>query len=135
MLPRTIFLSRLLGLYCILVAIAMTVQKQAMLDSVTALLRNPPMLLMLGVFTTAAGLAMVLAHNIWTGGALAVIVTVAGWLALIKGVLFLVLPPEAQAEFFLKGLAYRRLFYVYMAITLALGIYLTYGGFTSAARS
>jgi hypothetical protein len=134
MLPRTIFLSRLLGLYCILVAVAMTVQKQATLDSVTALLRNPPMLLMLGVFTTAAGLAMVLAHNIWSGGALTVIVTVAGWLALIKGVLFLVLPPQAQAEFFLKGLAYQQLFYVYMAITLGLGIYLTYGGFRSTAR-
>jgi len=135
MLPRTIFLSRLLGLYCILVAIAMTVQKQATLDSVTALLHNPPMLLVLGVFTTVAGLAMVLAHNIWSGGALAVIVTLTGWLTLIKGMLFLVLSPEAQAEFFLKGLAYQQLFYVYMAFTLVLGIYMTYGGFTSRARS
>jgi vacuolar-type H+-ATPase subunit I/STV1 len=112
----------------------MTVQKQATLDSVTALLHNPPMLLLLGVFTTAAGLAMVLAHNIWSGGALAVIVTVAGWLALIKGMLFLLLSPEAQAELFLKGLGYQQFFYLYMAITLALGIYLTYGGFRSTAR-
>ena len=135
MLPRTIFLSRLLGLYCILVAIAMTIQKQATLDSVTALLHNPPMLLVLGVFTTVGGLAMVLGHNIWSGGALAVLVTLTGWLTLIKGVLFLVLSPEAQAELFLKGLAYQQLFYVYMAITLVLGIYLTYGGFRSSARS
>jgi hypothetical protein len=135
MSPRTIFLSRLIGLYCILVAVAMTIQKQAMLDSVTALLRNPPLLLVLGVFTMAVGLAMVLAHNIWSGGALAVVVTVTSWLALIKGALFLFLPPEAEAGLFLKGLAYQQFFYLYMAITLALGIYLTYGGFTSKARS
>ena len=135
MSSRTIFLSRLLGLYCILVAVAMTIQRQAMLDSVMALLRNPPLLLVLGVFTTAAGLAMVLAHNIWSGGALAVVVTVTGWLALIKGALFLFLSPDAEAGLFLKGLAYQQFFYLSMAITLALGIYLTYGGFTSKARS
>jgi hypothetical protein len=98
-------------------------------------LRNPPLLLVLGVFTTGAGLAMVLAHNIWSGGALAVVVTVSGWLALIKGVLFLVLPAEAETELFLKGLGYQQFFYLYMAFTLALGIYLAYGGFTSKARS
>lgn len=135
MLPRTIFLSRLLGLYCILIAVSMSVHRQATLDSVTALLRNPPLLLVLGAFTTGAGLAMVLAHNIWSRGALAVVVTVAGWLALIKGVLFLVLPPDAETQLFLKGLGYEQFFYFYMAFTLALGIYLTYGGFTSTARS
>ena len=68
MSPRTIFLSKLLGLYCILIALSMSVQKQAALDSVTALLHNPAMMLVLGVFTLGAGLAMVLAHNLWTRG-------------------------------------------------------------------
>jgi hypothetical protein len=135
MLPRTIFLSRLLGLYCILVAVAMMIHEQASLDSVEAMLRNSQMLLVLGVFTTLGGLAMVLAHNIWSGGAFTVVVTAAGWLALIKGALFLFLPYPMEAELFLRDLAYPQLFYVYMAITLILGLYLTYGGFTSAKRS
>lgn len=50
MSPRTIFLSKLLGLYCILIALSMSLQKQATLDSVTALLHNPAMMLVLGVF-------------------------------------------------------------------------------------
>jgi len=37
--------------------------------------------------------------------------------------------------FFLKELHFDQLFYLYMAIPLVLGIYLTYGGFTSKAHS
>jgi hypothetical protein len=37
---------------------------------------------------------MVLGHNIWSGGALVVVVTVVGWITLVKSLLFLFLPPE-----------------------------------------
>jgi len=89
------------------------------------------MIFIVGVITLAAGLAMVLAHNIWSGGALAVIVTLVGWITLIKSLFFLFLPPELEAGFFLRQLHYQELFYVYGAISLVLGIYLTYGGFKS----
>ena len=131
MSPRTIFLSRLIGLYCILVALSMITRRQATLESVTDLLHNPPMILLLGVITLAAGLAMVLAHNIWSGGALAVVVTLVGWMALIKSLFFLFLPPEVEAKFFLEQLHHQELFYWYGAVSLVLGVYLTYGGFTS----
>ena len=134
MSPRTIFLSRLIGLYCILVALSMITRRHATLESVTGLLRNPSMILLIGVITLAAGLAMVLAHNIWSGAALAVVVTLVGWMTLIKSLLFLFLPPEVEAGFFLRQLHYQELFYFYGAFSLALGIYLTYGGFTSTSR-
>src|ERR1035438_10229301 len=78
--PRAV--SRLIGLYCILVALSMITRKQATLESVTAVLRDPSMMFVLGAITLVAGLAMVLAHNIWSGGALAVIVTLVGWMTL-----------------------------------------------------
>jgi len=134
MSPRTIFLSRLIGLYCILVALSMMIRRQATLESVTGLLHNPPMILLLGVITLAAGLAMVLAHNIWSGGVLAVVVTLVGWITLIKSLLFLFLPPEVEAGFFLRQLHYQELFYFYGAFSLVLGIYLTYGGFRSTSH-
>jgi vacuolar-type H+-ATPase subunit I/STV1 len=111
----------------------MITHKQATVETVTALLHDPSMMFVLGVFTLAAGLAMVLAHNIWSGGALAVVVTLLGWLTLIKGLLFLLLPRDVEAEFFLRRLHYDQLFYLYMVISLVIGIYLTYGGFTSAS--
>jgi hypothetical protein len=134
MSPRTLFLSRLIGLYCILVALSMITRRQATLESVTALLHDPSMIFIVGVITLAAGLAMVLAHNIWSGGALAVIVTLVGWITLIKSLFFLFLPPEVEAGFFLRQLHYQELFYVYGAISLVLGIYLTYGGFKSTSH-
>jgi hypothetical protein len=92
------------------------------------------MMFVLGVITLGAGLAMILAHNIWSGGALAVIVTLVGWLAVIKSLLFLFLPPAAQAGFFLRQLHYQQLFYLYAGVTLVLGLYLTYGGFRSKSH-
>ena len=130
MSSRTLFLSRLIGLYCILIALSMMTRRQATVETVTALVQNPSMTLILGVITLAAGLAMVLSHNIWSGGAL-VVVTLVGWMALIKSLFFLFLPHEMEAGLFLGQLHYRQLFYVYAAISLVLGIYLTYGGFTA----
>ncbi len=101
------------------------------METVTALLQNSAMTLILGVITLGAGLAMVLAHNIWAGGALVVVVTLIGWMALIKSLFFLFLPHEMEARLFLGQLHYRQLFYVYSAISLVLGVYLTYGGFRS----
>jgi hypothetical protein len=69
-------------------------------------------------------LAMVLAHNIWSGGVLAVVVTLVGWMALIKSLFFLFLPHEMEAGLFIGQLHYRQLFYLYSAISLVLGVYL-----------
>jgi len=128
MSPRTTFLSRLIGLYCILVSLSMVTHKQATVEMVTALTHNPPVLFVVGMIAVAAGLAMILGHNVWSGGAGPVIVTLIGWLTLIKGLLFLFLSPEAASGFFLRGLHYEQLFYLYAAISLLLGTYLTYGG-------
>ena len=134
MLPRTLFLSRLIGLYYILVALSMITRRQSTLESVPAILRDPSMMFVLGAITLVAGLAMVLAHNIWSGGALTVIVTFVGWMTLIKSLSFLFLSPEVEARFFLQQLHYQELFYVYGGISLALGVYLTYGGFKSISK-
>ena len=101
MSPRTLFLSRLIGLYCILVALSMITRRQATVETVTVLLQNPSMTLILGVITLAAGLAMVLAHNIWSGGTLVVVVTLLGWMALIKSLFFLFCRMRWKQDFFL----------------------------------
>lgn len=134
MSPRTLFLSRLIGLYCIFVALSMMTRRQAMVETVNGLLQNPSMMLILGVIALAAGLAMVLAHNIWSGGTLAVIVTIIGWLTLIKALLFLFLASETEAKLFLGQLHYQQLFYFYGGILLLLGVYLTYAGFMSRSQ-
>ena len=129
MSPRTTFLSRLLGLYFLLVALAMFLHKQVIVDTVVALVHSAPLLFFFGIVALLAGLAMILSHNIWTGGALPVIVTLLGWMAILKGLLFLLLTPNAAAGFYLGTLHYAQFFYFYVTFCLILGAYLTYGGF------
>jgi hypothetical protein len=103
------------------------------LDWMTALLNNAALMWVLSVITLTAGLAMVLAHNVWSGGTLPVVVTLVGWATLIKGLLFLFLPSGVESEFILSALRNPLLFYVWMTPSLVIGIYLTYGGFASKA--
>ena len=129
---RTLFLSKLIGLYCLLVGLSMMSHKQLTVEGVTALLQNPSLMLVLGFITLGASLAMVLTHNLWWSGPLALIITLIGWLALIKSLLFLFLTPAMEARFFLGQLHYQQFFYDYAAISIALGVVLTYAGFTSS---
>jgi len=131
---RTTFLSRLLGLYCLLVGLSMITHRQATLDTMKALIHNPPVLFIVGVIALGTGLAMVLSHNVWSGGTLPVVVTLVGWISVIKGLLILFLPPETAVRFFLGRLHYEQLFYLYAAISVIFGVYLTYGGFKSTSH-
>src|SRR5208337_1890863 len=131
MSPRTIFLSKLLGLYCVVVGLAMFVHSHA---TIKALVQCAPALYIAGIIALAIGLAMVLGHNVWSGGVLPVVVTLVGWLSLIKGVLILFLPAQWIAACYL-GCGHQVPFlYLKAAITLILGAYLTYGGFTSKSQ-
>jgi hypothetical protein len=134
MSDRTRFLARLIGLYCVLAALLMMAQRAAMLSAVGAVLQSTPALLVLGVICVAAGLALVLAHNIWSGGALAVVVTVIGWLTLAKGLLLWSMSAAGLADFYFGTLHYAQLYYVYSAFVLALGVYLTAAGFSAQPR-
>lgn len=112
----------------------MIVHKQATVESMNSLIRNAPVLFVVGVIAVAAGLAMVLGHNVWSGGVLPVVVTLTGWLMLIKGSMLLFLSPEALYGTLLAGIHFQQLFYLYMATVLLLGICLTISGFRAAAR-
>jgi hypothetical protein len=53
---------------------------------VHAFVADAPLVLIADVFTLSGGLAILLLHNSWSGGALPVIITLLGWLTLIKAV-------------------------------------------------
>ncbi len=131
MSPRTIYLGKLIGLYCLFVALAMLSHKQTTVDTMTALVHDPPVLFFVSVLAMVAGLAIVLAHNVWSGGALPVLVTLVGWISLIKGLIFSLLPPATSLAYF-EALRYGQLFYVYVSITLVIGICLTFSSFRSS---
>jgi hypothetical protein len=130
MSPLTIFLAKLLGLYCIIFSLAMMTRKQNAVATVKAIMANPPFLLFAEIISLACGLAMIIGHNIWSGGALPVVVTLVGWLMVIRGAGLLALSPAGTAKL-VEVLRYEQLFYSYMAGTFVLGLYLTWAGFSA----
>jgi hypothetical protein len=123
--PSTVFLARLIGLFTVLVVICLLVRGTAIIDTTVS---NAPVMLIYAVVSLALGIAMVLRHNIWSGGALPVIVTVVGWLILAKGLVLLLLKPEALAGL-IEGIHLGENHTVYLAPALVIGLYLTWAGF------
>jgi hypothetical protein len=78
----------------------------------------------------AAGLAMILGHNVWSGGTLPVVVTLVGWLILAKGLLLFFVTPEALTQL-LERMQYGEHYSLYIAPSLVIGLYLTWAGFTA----
>ena len=124
----TVFLARFIGLFTVLLMVGFLVRGSAMVETAVA---DGPVMLVYAIISLAVGLAMILGHNVWSGGALAIVVTLCGWAALIKGLLFLFLPSGVESEYILSLLRNPLLFHVWMTPSLLIGIYLTYGGFTS----
>jgi hypothetical protein len=112
----------------------MVTHKQATVDMVTTLAHNPTAMFLGGIMTLVAGLAIVLGHNVWSGGVLPVVVTLIGWVTLVKGLIVLLLSPEQQPVFFLTELHYAKLFYFYAAFSFLVGVYLTYAGTAATKR-
>jgi hypothetical protein len=128
MSPLTLFLGKLIGVYCVIVALTLMAHKHTTVDAIRSLLGNPPLLLLVEVLGLMAGLATVIGHNIWSGGALAIVITLLGWLVTIRGAALLALSQDAKMKLF-EALRYEERFYAYMGAILAFGIYLTIAAF------
>ena len=131
MTRRTIFLARLIGLFFLLLALLLSVHKQESVMAFDAIAHSQDILLVAAYVALAAGLAMVIGHNIWSGGAPVILVTLTGWALLLKAVVILLLPADVMG-FVYDTLRFDRSFYVVMAIMAAIGIYLTWASFRGA---
>ena len=123
----TVFLARFIGLFTVLLIVALLLRGSATVETAIA---DRPLMLTYGIISLASGLAMILGHNVWSGGSLPVVVTLVGWLILAKGLLLLFLTPELLTRFF-ERMQYGDHIYLYLAPSLVIGLYLTWAGFTA----
>ena len=72
----TVFLARFIGLFTVVLVVALLVRGSATVEAAVA---DGPVMLVYAIISLAAGLAMILGHNVWSGGALPVVVTLVGW--------------------------------------------------------
>ena len=128
MSPTTVFLGKLIGLYLIAISVAMLASRRRTLKTLDEMARSGPSMLFSGMVATAAGLAIVLAHDVWRSGALTVAVTLAGWAGLLKGLSLLIVPPDLMAAAY-KAIGFERYFYAWMGAVLALGLLIALDAF------
>jgi len=124
----TVYLARLIGLTVILLVAGFLARGSTL---IMATIADGPVILVYAIFSVAAGVAMVNGHNIWSGGALPVVVTLFGWLIFAKGLALLLVPSEMWTAWLalLQKLHYGYPFYFVPA--LAIGGYLAVAGFAT----
>jgi hypothetical protein len=104
--------------------------KRRTLATLDDMANNGPWMLFSGMVAAAVGLAIVLAHNVWTGSALSLAVTLMGWVALLKGLSLLFVPPHTMARAY-KSMGFERYFHLWMGVVLVLGLWMALKAFTA----
>jgi hypothetical protein len=124
----SIFLARLMGLYMLIFAAILILRKNEVMVSIKEMLSARGYQLLAGFFSLLAGLAIAIGHPIWEAN-WRVIITILGYLAILKGVMRIGFPKESlvyEQEMLRNPVGY----WIILAILVVLGIILTYFGFS-----
>jgi len=123
----TIFLARSIGLFMVLLVAGFLVRGGTAIE---VTIEDEGVMISYAIISLAMGVAMVIGHNVWSGGALPVVVTLVGWLVLAKGFLLLVLAPDEMSAM-VQRMGYAEHYRLLLMPALVLGLYLTWAGFAS----
>lgn len=127
MTPLTAFLAKFLGAYMLVTSAWLLVRKDVALELVARVAGDPVGVAIIGMIRVTVGLAVVIAHDVWTG-ATATLVSLVGWLILVSGLLTLFLP-ASQTAALVGRMRYAENTPLFALITFALGAALLAGGF------
>ena len=122
------YLAKLIGPIFLTIGIGMLVNGPFYRVLIGEALASHVLIYLSGVLSLLAGLAIVIAHNRWSGG-WPVIITVIGWLMVIGGVIRIVVPQVVQA---VAATIYTGAAAIIVAAILcvALGGFLSFKGFS-----
>ena len=128
-MEKSKFLSKVIGLYLIIISVAMLIDMPIFTQQIDKLLHDSALMFVTGFFTLIVGLLMVVSHNIWQWH-WRVIITVLGWLTLIKGISLIVYPGfiDKTSILFIESVTFA---YGAAIFDLVLGAALTYFGYRS----
>ncbi len=123
----SIFLAKVLGLYLVIVPLAVLVNRKRLPRLVEEFSTNIGLNILASIFALVLGLLLVVSHNIWTAD-WRVIITILGWLTLAKGVVRLFFLEQVQK---LSRISLKPWFLVLFVLV---GLYLSYIGFRAVLR-
>ncbi len=121
------YLSKVMGIYLIIISMAMLIDMHQFMVNISVLLNDAPLMFVAGFFTLIIGLLAVVSHNIWQWN-WRVLVTIIAWLTVIKGASIIFYPQyiEYASAQFVNSMSCA---YIAAGIDLVLGLVLCYCGF------
>jgi hypothetical protein len=122
----SIFLARVIGLYLILVCSPLLLNHKKFLPVLRETVENAPIMLFSGVMAVVFGILILVTHNVWTAD-WRVLITLTGWMALIKGMVRFVLPDQAVR--IANATLQTKSYFVMLSLAIIIGICLIYHGF------
>lgn len=126
-MDNSVLLAKLIGPYIALVGIGLLFNRKAFRMVMEDFPKNSALVFITGLLTFVAGLSILLFHNLWVKD-WRVIITVFGWIALIKGV-FLIALPGSLVKITNKYLENFKLVLIPWVIMLLVGIFLIVKGY------
>jgi len=128
-IATSIFLARLLGPLLLIVGASLLLNPHAVRKMAQDVLGSVTLVYLFGVLDFAAGLAILLVHNVWVAS-WRVIITLIGWLLLIRGAVR-ILAPEQVMERAAKVLRVQNYLLIAGGVTAVLGLVLCYFGYAA----
>jgi hypothetical protein len=125
----SIFLARLLGPLLLLPGIGLFINPRVFRTMATEVVGSITLIYLFGFIDLAAGLAIVLTHNVWVAS-WRVLITLIGWLLLIRGAAR-VLITEAIMGYAAKVIRSKQLYPISGAVLTVLGLVLCYFGYVA----
>ena len=127
----TYLLAQAIGLYCLVIGISMLTRKSAWASFISTVSRDQTAMFTIGMVALPFGILMVLSHEYWSDGILALLVTLFGWVVALKSGMAMFMTPQ-QAAKLVKMSRINEWWLGYACIVIILGAYLLLAGFGSA---
>ena len=126
-MASSLFIGQLIGPITVIIAVSALLNFKSYLRMIDDFQKNSALLYLAGIFGLFVGLLIVLTHNIWISSWI-VIITIFGWISLIKGLVLILFPDWAtsQVKFWKKNAETMKYMMVAM---LLIGLYVSYMSF------
>ncbi len=126
-MAASLFIARIFGICYIVVGIGLLRNRKNFEKIVDDFCKNTTLVFYGGIMALVVGMSIILTHNFWIAS-WRVIITIIGWIALIKGIWIIVFPDTIPGfmEFYKKS---KSLITAHSIAALAFGIILTFFGF------
>jgi hypothetical protein len=124
-MATSLFLAKVMGLFLLIVSVILLVNFHKFPKLVKDFAKNSLLIFISGFPALLLGLLIVLNHNIWVNDP-RVIITILGWLILVKGVLRLSMPEQLAAR--VLHMSPKVHFFLLLLVGIV-GAYLTLFGF------